>query len=291
MTGAPGAPSGARWRRVLAEPALHFVLAGAVIFGADAWRRARQRPRVTVEAAEVQALREIVRGRTNREPTREELAGAVQARVDEALLVDEALRRGLDRADPAVRARLADRMRAVIRSEQAGRDPTRAELEAHLRAHAGRYQRPARVELDEVDVAPASPHWTDSVEADRAALQRDLDAGWDPRAPSDAGIAVFLRRLPRARRTEAELVTRRDGTYAAAVFALTDARWHALATSYGHTLVRVHRSLPAGVMTVDEAQPGIADDWRGAQADAALASALAALRARAEVVVSWPDAR
>lgn len=51
-------------------------------------------------------------------------------------------RAGMLRADPVVRARLVQRLR---RSVQAGLQPSRAELQAHLEAHATRFGRPGQV--------------------------------------------------------------------------------------------------------------------------------------------------
>jgi hypothetical protein len=116
-----------RWLRA---PVVHFVLIGALLFGAqEAWRAARGRP-PDPGAAEVKpppAVRApivIAGGRARqlhsdfveqfgRPPSRPELAAFVQQAADNEILEREAWRLGLDAGDRSIRARVVRKMRVV----------------------------------------------------------------------------------------------------------------------------------------------------------------------------------
>ena len=77
-------------------------------------------------------------------PTKAELAGIIQGRVDEEILAREAIRLGLDKDDMIVRRRLAQKM-AFAGEDLAAAEPTDAQLRAYYAANAARYATPARL--------------------------------------------------------------------------------------------------------------------------------------------------
>lgn len=106
---------------VVRLPALHFVLLGLVLFGAERRLAARTndapaavvRPEIVITAARIHQLEEDFRRETGQPPTAEQRAALVQLEVDDELLYQEARVLGLDRTDKSVRARLVDKMRSV----------------------------------------------------------------------------------------------------------------------------------------------------------------------------------
>src|ERR1043166_5819864 len=99
-----------RMRRVAREPLLHFLLIGAVLFVAYAWRnhaaagegKGRE---VRVSQSDVLWLKETFAKQWQREPTREELRGLLTEFLKEELLAREAREMGLDQNDMVVRRR------------------------------------------------------------------------------------------------------------------------------------------------------------------------------------------
>ena len=108
--------------------------------------------------------------------------------VDEEVLVREACKQGLDRADPPIRERLADKMRFLLGGEP---PPTRAQLDAYLKAN--------RARLPEGSFDDLAPTLKEQWVAARA--QRDIPAEPGPSArrvphPSPGrGEAVSMPRL------------------------------------------------------------------------------------------------
>ena len=89
-----------------------------------------------------------------RPPSEAELHAAIGAWVKREVRVREAIRLGLDEADPVIRARLADKMAFVATSTEPAASPTEAELRILHAQHPERYQRPTRITLRQVFTGP-----------------------------------------------------------------------------------------------------------------------------------------
>lgn len=126
---------------LLREPLVHFVVLGALLYGA--WRAWAPMPDEQVIRVDAQA---VVAGAVapGQEPTAEERQRLIDARVDQELLYREGLRLGLDRDDPVIARRVVQKMEFVIGEEQVVTAPTDAELQAFVDAHAERYGGVAR---------------------------------------------------------------------------------------------------------------------------------------------------
>jgi hypothetical protein len=107
--------------KFLHEPLLHFVAAGAVLFGAYALinrgeniAATNKTKQIRVGTGEVQWLKETWTLQRQREPTPEELRGLVAEYMDEALLAREARELQLDENDTIVRRRLAQKLSFLL---------------------------------------------------------------------------------------------------------------------------------------------------------------------------------
>jgi hypothetical protein len=111
------------WRR---SSLLHFLLAGALLFGAErgwdayAQRRAAASPYAPIvfSAQQVDALRSGFSKRWGRPPTQAALEAMIREAADDEALCREARRLGLDRNDASVRLRLIQKARAVSASAE-----------------------------------------------------------------------------------------------------------------------------------------------------------------------------
>src|SRR6266516_4643047 len=167
--------------RVLRAPLLHFLVIGALLLGLRAWREpaAAPRARIVIGAADRARLRE----------TWTEEHGAPPSGAAEEVLYREALARGFDRRDAAVRERLVrlggfvgeeaggsrdvlerearrlglERSDLVVRRRLVGMmrlaagwlgpddRPSEADLETYLARHADELAEPPRTRLADVD--------------------------------------------------------------------------------------------------------------------------------------------
>ena len=101
-------------RTLARKPLVHFMLAGAVLFGLQTLSggRAPAAPAaVVVTAAHVEALAADWRQATGRHPSEDELERAIEDWVDRELLFRAALDQGLQRSDALVQRRLIQNQR------------------------------------------------------------------------------------------------------------------------------------------------------------------------------------
>jgi hypothetical protein len=120
---------------------VHFLALGAALFALQRVRAPTEDPRrLVVSRAAVSALRERHRADTGRAPTRAELRRLVRRHAQDEALYREALARGMDRDDPAVRERLVRRLEAELDDPTSMEEPSEAQLLAWLGAHRGRYR-------------------------------------------------------------------------------------------------------------------------------------------------------
>lgn len=100
---------------MIRKPLLHFLLLGALLFAGRQWLTITipdaQLTTIRISAADLDRLRREWRRETGRAPSTAELQASTQRFVDEALLLREALRLGLDRTDPVARERQITNMR------------------------------------------------------------------------------------------------------------------------------------------------------------------------------------
>ena len=133
------------WTRA---PVLGSVTLGGILFLLGTLVLSEPKERVFINARTVQSVLERRADRLGRELSPEEREEAIQAYVDEELLVREAYRRGLHLSNGSVRRRLLGKMRLGLNAEVP--QPTFAQLRAFFNANTGRYQIPESITLAHV---------------------------------------------------------------------------------------------------------------------------------------------
>src|SRR3954451_19611966 len=141
--------------KLLREPLLHFVLAGALLFGVYALMVGRvpsangEKP-VTIGEGEVRWLRETFASQWRRAPTSQELDGLLATLIEEELMAREAQALGLDQNDTIVRRRLAQKLTFLVEDTSRIADPGEEELRRFYEAHAERYRTEPEVSFSHV---------------------------------------------------------------------------------------------------------------------------------------------
>ncbi len=182
--------------RVLRAPLLHFLLLGALLLGIrGGWAPdAPPPPRIVIGVADLRRLREAWQEEHGAAPGAAAEAALVRTAIDEEILYREALARGFDRRDAAVRERLV-RLGNFVGEETGGsrdaleRDarrlglersdlvirrhlvemmrlaagwlgpedlPSEGDLQAYFAQHAGEFARPPRTRLTQVYLSEAA---------------------------------------------------------------------------------------------------------------------------------------
>ena len=265
-------------RRLLQEPLLHFLILGALLFGLYSLlqgRAPKPATEIVVSRGQVQSLQAQFQRTRQRAPTSEELQGLVESWVREEIFYREGLAMGLDRDDPIVRRRVAQKLE-FIADGASPTPPTAAELQAWLDAHADKYQIEPRYTLRQIyfDVARHGEK-LDAAVAAVAAVRRALDAGQTP-----AGDPTLL--PPALEKARASEVTRVFGKeFADALKALPINTWQGpLRSGFGVHLVRLSAIEAGRRATLDEARAEVERDLLHARTAQSNAAHYEKLRAR-----------
>jgi parvulin-like peptidyl-prolyl cis-trans isomerase-like protein len=336
-------------RRLARSPTLHFLVLGGSLYllraglippaaapppAAAAAVSSPARPAaapaagsrtVIVSAAQIERLREAWRKSRRSLPSAAEEARLIARLADEEMLYREALRQGLDRAEP-VRQRLIQNMRFLKLDEGGGTpdlyaqaveigfdrtDPvvrrflvqqmqllaragdrpdvfTDAELEDHLRRNLERFALPAFVRISHVFLD--ADRRAEALERDARRLLARLRAGHvSPDTAVELGDPFFPGHHP-ALAARGELAKIYGPDFAAAVMRLPAGEWSGpVRSAYGLHLVWVHERLPGEPPRLADVRSRLALELAHERQEARLAAYLREMRRRYEVRVELPE--
>jgi hypothetical protein len=306
-------------RRLLRAPAVHFLVAGGLLFAVRGWwapAPREERSRIVLAADQLQRLRGEWTARHGSAPDADAERALIDDAVDDEILQREASSAGLDRRDPLVRERLAKLARflgegsegatarqlglaerdAVIRRHlaqvmrlalsrlDASDMPSDADLQAYLDAHGDLFGRPAQLRLTHVYLSRERRGTTLARDAARMLDELRRDEVMPETAPARGD--VFLRGSHPPVATEAELDRLFGPGFAAALRDAPLGRWVGpVASSYGLHLVWIHERTAPRMPALDTVRAQVAYRLLEGRARDRLRSRLDRLRARYEIHV------
>jgi hypothetical protein len=249
--------------RLLREPTLHFfVIAGAVLLG---HRLLAGDPRTIELTPALKAdLMRRYQDQLNRAPTSAEADAFMAAWKAEEALYREALREGIDRDDPTVRAVLIGKMRERALLQKRLPEPTEADLKQYLDRHRADFEAPLLYEHELVAFPKASPNAV----RERAEYRQKLSAG---ATPASLGLRSTAANVSRERMNQelgadvAEKVTR-----------LPPAEWHELETGDRLLLVKLNR-IQGGLPEPQALRERLVAGWKGEEQQRVLAEVTRAI--------------
>lgn len=160
-------------RRLLREPLVHFILAGALVFALLSGRTPDLgERRIVVDERVVAGLVNRFQDSFRRMPTKDETDGMIRDWVQDQVYYREALSLGLDKDDEVVVRRLRRKMEAMAVDEAESRSPTDAELQAMIDKDPARYTEDPRTSFEQVYLGPDTPENRQQAEAMLARLRR-----------------------------------------------------------------------------------------------------------------------
>jgi parvulin-like peptidyl-prolyl isomerase len=269
--------------RFLKEPLLHFLVVGAVLFGAYAWLNrdgndagVRQ---VRLADSDVRWLKETFVLQWQREPSEEELRGLVRGFVKEELLARQAQELGLDKDDIVVRRRLAQKMTFLLQDNSRRAAPSEDDLHRLYEAQRGRAQSrqaSGQIQGDNVQSGPPTMFTRPRISFTHIFFSRDqrADAAADARqalrelSRSDVGLpagkmgdrASIKSEFSNA--DERAVANQFGAKFAARIFELEPGPWQGpIESSQGLHLVRVTGLVPAQLRPFDEVRGELVELW------------------------------
>ena len=273
-------------RRLIREPLVHFFLIGSVLFLIYDFvdTTPTQPEEIIVNEERLAAIRARFEQTWKRPPTASELEGLIDQWVREELLYREGVALGLDRDDPVIRRRVAQKMGFM--AEALSSDlPDDAELAAWLRDNPERYREPDRYTLRQVYLDPA--RHDGSLDQAVRDVRNAVAGGADWRDLGDRTLLpARLEDVDRVR-----IATIFGAGFARALAGVTAETWAGpLESGYGVHLVYVESYEKGELPSFDEIRAKLEQDYLQAQAERAERELIAALRDRYEIRIET-DAR
>ena len=254
------------------EPLVHFVVLGGLLFAANALRQSAEHETIVIDRPTIDALIQQQTEIQGHPPSDQERALLVQGVIDDAVLLREAYKRGLEQ-DAVIESHLVQKMRFLLSADVP--EPSEAELRAYFAAEAERYRNPPTVTLDQVFYAdPASVP---------DGLLSELQSGVDFRGLGDR---LFMLGPTLARYSVADLADLLGADLARRVFELPPGSWQGpFRSAEGVHFVRVRAREPARLPAFEEIVDWLRQDWQHARQQEVIRGELEALRARYRIVV------
>ena len=260
------------WAALRREPLVHFVLLGGLLFAASALRDLSGRETILIDRPTLEALVQQQAELQGRAPSEQERALLVQGLVDDAVLLREAYKRGLEQ-DAVVERHLVQKMRFLLGEEVP--EPSEAELRAYFEAEGERYRSPPTVTLDHV--------FYDDPKAVPEGLLEKLRSGADGR---DLGDRLFMLGPRLTRYSVADLTDLLGAKLARRVFELPPGSWQGpFRSAEGVHFIRVAARHQASLPAFEEIVDWLRQDWLHARQQQVIGAQLEALRERYRIVV------
>jgi len=138
----------------LREPLLHFLLIGAILFliydlqnSGELEQKANQ---IIVSQASIDGMTARWEKKWQRPPAQEELNGLIEQEIRERVLYQEALALGLDKDDPVVRRRLAQKIEFISSDLAAQVEPSEKDLQDYFLANPKQFEQPGLINFVQV---------------------------------------------------------------------------------------------------------------------------------------------
>jgi PPIC-type PPIASE domain len=228
------------------------------------------------------SLRETWTLQWQREPTAEELRGAVRQLLNEQLLALEAHTMRLDENDTVVRRRLAQKLNFIIEGTTRLVEPTEQALLAYYTSHPNQFRTEARVSFTQVYFS--SINRKDPTADARQSLAELLARG-DNEPEATIGDRFLLG--PEFHHEREQMVSRAFGReFAEAVIGLMPGTWSGpIESVYGLHLVRVSALEASQLRPFADVRSQVLEAWRREQEKTANEQYLGRLRGKYNVVI------
>ncbi len=259
------------------HPAVVLVFVSALLFAVNAAWAPAERKIIRVTGEMLEQIAESRAELIGRPLTQDERDSAVDAFIEDEVLVREAFRQGIDRSDRRVRQFLI----SEAQFDLLGRDieapePTSEETREYFDAHRDDYSQREAATIDYLYFAPGA------LPRSPEAILAELDAGADP-----ATIARSVGEYGRAANLTRRAISGVQGReFADQVMALETGRWGGpLRTPRGTYFNRIVERRAGRELSFDEVRDRVARDWEASWYRAQLQESLAELRGRYDIEV------
>ena len=247
---------------IIKEPLLHFMLLGALIFGAFNIISGEQHDRygeIVVTSATIENLTNIFSRTWHRQPAETELNGLIQDYVREEIAVREAVALGLDRDDSVMRRLLRQKLEFVTEEAALQIEPTEAQLQQYLLSHPEVFSGEASISFSQIYFNPQQLSVKN--EADIAALRERLNTSQEQIDATALGDITSLGY--QFEDVSISEIGRLFGEqFAASLTAVESGKWIGpLKSGYGLHLVKIDRYIPSATPELAQVHDAVRREW------------------------------
>lgn len=274
------------FRRLVREPLIHFLLIGLVLFvlyGAVRGDGGDRDIRINDNVAA--SLYSQFSRTWQRPPTAVEMNALVDSYVRDEIFYREGVSLGLDKDDPTIKRRVAQKYSTIAEESDANGPPSDAELQRWMVEHAARYAQPSLVTFDQIAFAG-----TKDGLAPLKAAQNALASGANPETLGDDRML-----LPHFELYPLDLVERDFGPdFTRALPSLRRGVWEGpVKSGYGVHLVRVTGVVPGRAPKLADVRGAVSRDYEQNRRTRSLDAVYRKLRQdyRVEYTGSWKRAQ
>ncbi len=284
-------PSIQKWKRLLSEPLLQFLLLGVLVFAG--YRLVSPEPEQTFDAQQIKLTKDDIRqlamtwlAQGRPPPTPDQLRSLVDQKVTEEILFREAVALGLDRDDQIIKRRLAQKMDFLAADLAALVEPSNAELREWYSKNSDRFALPPHLSFRHLYF---SSDKRGSGVRDAAVAALGLVAGKPADWPEAAAVAdPFMFRNYYGDGTPQQMAKEFGPDFAGALFQLEPGSWQGpVQSGYGGHLIWIDSLEPGRVPAFEEVEPDVKTAWLDERYREVKKTALNEMRSRYTVVV--PD--
>jgi peptidyl-prolyl cis-trans isomerase C len=279
-------------QRLVREPLIHFLLLGAILFGAYAYLErkhggADQPKQIELTIGDLSQLIQVFRSQWRRDPTPEELRVLVEEKAREEILYREALALGLDKDDTIVKRRMAQKMQFLAEDVAAAREPTVEELRAWYEANRDNFAFPPRVSFRHLYFSP-DRRGTRAHEDAISALTKLAGQPEDSNVAATLADAFMFQEYYRDRTPE--FLGKEFGpNFALNVVKLTPGSWQGpVESGFGWHLVFVDTLIPGRAPAFEEVEVEVKKAWLAEQKAQAWQKTYQDLRAKYTILLPAP---
>lgn len=279
-------------KRVLTEPLLHFLLLGAAIFVVSGLL-ARQEPNtqgeIIVTQAKIEGLGLKFARTWQRPPSEIELQGLITDYIREEAAVREAMALGIDRNDTVIRRLLRQRLEFVTEDVARLTEPSDAELNAYLDAHAEVFRTETHISFSHVFFDPQKRGA--ALSKDMTQLRRRLNETAGLHDAALHGDATLLE--PQFTDLPFSVALQMFGQrFASALVTQTTGEWSGpIPSPYGEHLVHVSAITPGTLPDLEEIRDVVRREVLNERRERALDAFYTAILERYRVSIHKPPAK
>ena len=256
-----------RYRELLKEPVVQFLLIGSSFFVANALISPAESDglnrAITVTDEQASAMVTTFARTWRRSPTEREIQSLIDDHIRTEVYVREAMRLGLDQNDTIIRRRLRQKMEFLNDSEFQAQSPTATDLRAYFDANPDQYREDARVSFQQVFLDPERRG--DALDGDATTLLDQLNGELPPATLAGLGDPIDLATswIDRPRR---DLVALFGSSFSDTLISQHPGRWVGpIDSAYGRHLVKVESMTEGSLPSFEAVRADLARDWTQSQ--------------------------